>query len=287
LCLPKEIGFINRIVDKSGLRQIVADCYKVLSNEATAAVLDRIKSVGFHYATISGITIAASDIQVPVSKPELIKEAEDKALSIENQFRQGLIDEDERYNGVVEVWTDIADRLTDVLTQSMDRSSGLYMMSTSGAKGNISQIKQMAGMRGLMTNPSGRIIDFPIKSSLREGLSVLEYFISTHGARKGLADTALRTSGSGYLTRRLIDVAQDVITRENDCGTIEGSWIADAPENSLLPPLSRRIIGRLAAAPVVDPKTEDTIVERNQEIDEKKAAQITAAGITKGFVARR
>ena len=166
----------------------------------------------------------------------------------------------------------------------MDRSSGLYMMSTSGAKGNISQIKQMAGMRGLMTNPSGRIIDFPIKSSLREGLSVLEYFISTHGARKGLADTALRTSGSGYLTRRLIDVAQDVITREDDCGTIEGIWMAESPEKSLLPPLAKRIIGRLAASQVVHPKTGKTIVDRNEEIDEKKAAQIAAAGITKVFV---
>jgi DNA-directed RNA polymerase subunit beta' len=282
--LPKELGYINRIVDKSGLKQIVADCYKLLSNQGTADVLDDIKRLGFHYATTSGITIAANDIEVPASKPALIKEAETKALAIENQFRQGLIDEDERYNGVVEVWTEIADRLTDVLTQSMDRSSGLYMMSTSGAKGNISQIKQMAGMRGLMTNPSGRIIDFPIKSSLREGLSVLEYFISTHGARKGLADTALRTSGSGYLTRRLIDVAQDVITREEDCETTEGLWMTEAPEKSLLPPLYKRIIGRLAAVKIVHPETGEMIVDRNEEIDEEKAAEITAAGITKVFI---
>jgi DNA-directed RNA polymerase subunit beta' len=158
------------------------------------------------------------------------------------------------------------------------------MMSTSGAKGNISQIKQMAGMRGLMTNPSGRIIDFPIKSSLREGLSVLEYFISTHGARKGLADTALRTSGSGYLTRRLIDVAQDVITREDDCETVDGIWIAETPEKSLLPPMSKRIVGRMAAVKIANPKTGETIVERNEEIDEKKAALITSCGINKVFV---
>ncbi len=282
--LPKEIGFVNRIVDKSGLKQIVADCYKVLPNEGTAAVLDKIKQLGFHYATSSGITIAANDIEVPAAKPDLIKEAEKKALTIENQFRQGLIDEDERYTGVVEVWTEIADRLTDVLQQSMDRYGGIYMMSTSGAKGNISQIKQMAGMRGLMTNPSGRIIDFPIKSSLREGLSVLEYFISTHGARKGLADTALRTSGSGYLTRRLIDVAQDVITREDDCRTQEGIWLADSPEKSLLPPLSKRIVGRLAAAKIIDPKTGETLVERDEEIDESKAAKINAAGISKVYI---
>ncbi len=282
--LPKEIGFVNKVVDKSGLKQIVSDCYKVLSNEDTADVLDSIKKLGFHYATTSGITIAASDIEVPAAKPALIKEAEVKALAIANQFRQGLIDEDERYNGVVEVWTEVADRLTDVLTQSMDRTSGMYMMSTSGAKGNISQIKQMAGMRGLMTNPSGRIIDFPIKSSLREGLSVLEYFISTHGARKGLADTALRTSSSGYLTRRLIDVAQDLITREDDCKTEEGIWISESPENSLLPPLPKRILGRLAAAKVVDPKTGETIVERNEEIDEKKSSEISARGVTKVYV---
>jgi DNA-directed RNA polymerase subunit beta' len=282
--LPPQLPFINKAVDKSGLRQIVADCYKVLTNEGTAAVLDSIKKLGFHYATTSGITIAANDIEVPAAKPALIKEAEGKAAVIENQFHKGLITEDERYSGIVEVWTEIADRLTDVLTQSMDRTGGIYMMSTSGAKGNISQIKQMAGMRGLMTNPSGRIIDFPIKSSLREGLSVLEYFISTHGARKGLADTALRTSGSGYLTRRLIDVAQDVITRENDCGTNEGIWLEDTPEKNLLPPLAKRIIGRMAADNVTNPKTGDIIVERNQEIDERKAVQIINAEVKKVFV---
>ena len=281
--LPKEIGYVNKIVDKSGLKQIVSDCYKALTNEETANVLDNIKKLGFHYATTSGITIAASDIEVPSKKPELIKEAETKALAVENQFHKGLITEDERYTAIVEIWTEIADRLTDVLTQSMDRYGGIYMMSTSGAKGNISQIKQMAGMRGLMTNPSGRIIDFPIKSSLREGLSVLEYFISTHGARKGLADTALRTSGSGYLTRRLIDVAQDVITREMDCKTESGIWIGDSQEKNL-PPLAKRISGRMAANKVVDPKTGQTIVDRNQEIDENIAAKIVTAGVIRVFV---
>jgi DNA-directed RNA polymerase subunit beta' len=282
--LPRELGYVNKIVDKSSLKQIVADCYKILTNENTANVLDNIKKIGFHYATTSGITIAANDIEVPKAKTALIKEAEGKAAEIENQFKKGLITQDERYSGVVEVWTEIADRLTDALTQSMDRTGGIYMMSTSGAKGNISQIKQMAGMRGLMTNPSGRIIDFPIKSSLREGLSVLEYFISTHGARKGLADTALRTSSSGYLTRRLIDVAQDVITREDDCGTFDGIWIAESPEKSLLPPLAKRIIGRMAADKIVQPETGAVIVERNHEIDEKKAAEIVSAKIPKVYV---
>jgi len=282
--LPPELGFYNKIVDKSGLKQLATDCYKLLSHEDTAAMLDKLKELGFHYATTSGITIAMNDIEVPPSKPKLLEEAEERAAIIESQYHRGLITEDERYNGVIAVWTETTDRLTDILTQSLDRQGGIYMMATSGAKGNISQIKQMAGMRGLMTNPSGKIIDFPIKSSLREGHSVLEYFISTHGARKGLADTALRTSGSGYLTRRLIDIAQDVITRQEDCGTTEGIWISEPQVKGLLPSLDRRIVGRLAASEVVDPNTGETIVDRNEEIDEQKASEIISAGFTKVYV---
>jgi len=282
--LPPELGFYNKIVDKSGLKQLVTDCYKLLSHEDTAAMLDKLKELGFHYATTSGITIAMNDIEVPPSKPKLLEEAEERAAIIESQYHRGLITEGERYNGVIAVWTETTDRLTDILTQSLDRHGGIYMMATSGAKGNISQIKQMASMRGLMTNPSGKIIDFPIKSSLREGHSVLEYFISTHGARKGLADTALRTSGSGYLTRRLIDIAQDVITRQEDCGTTEGIWISEPQEKGLLPSLDRRIVGRLAASEVVDPNTGETIVDRNEEIDEQKASEIISAGLTKVYV---
>jgi len=282
--LPPELDFYNKVVDKSGLKQLATDCYKLLSHEDTAAMLDKLKELGFHYATTSGITIAMNDIEVPPSKSKLLEEAEERAAIIESQYHRGLITEDERYNGVVEVWTETTDRLTDILTQSLDRQGGIYMMATSGAKGNISQIKQMAGMRGLMTNPAGKIIDFPIKSSLREGLSVLEYFISTHGARKGLADTALRTSGSGYLTRRLIDVAQDVITRQEDCGTTEGMWISEPEEKGLLPSLDRRIVGRLAASEVVDPNTGETIVDRNEEIDEQKASEIIAAGLTEVYI---
>ena len=170
-----------------------------------------IKTLGFKYATRSGTTIAVNDIEVPPSKPKILQEAEERIYILENQYHKGLITEDERYTSVVAVWMETTEKITDVISKSLDRYGGIYMMATSGAKGNITQIRQMAGMRGLMTDPSGRIIDFPIKSSLREGHSVLEYFISTHGARKGLADTALRTSDSGYLTRRLIDAAQDVI----------------------------------------------------------------------------
>jgi len=282
--LPPGLGFYNKTIDKTALKQMVTDCYKLLSNEDMAAVLDSIKQLGFRYATQSGVTIAKNDIEVPQSKSKLLEEAEERIAIIESQYRRGLITEDEKYNSAVGVWMEATDRITDTIRDTLDRYGSIYMMSTSGAKGNISQIAQMAGMRGLMTDPSGRIIEFPIKSSLREGLTVLEYFISTHGARKGLADTALRTSDSGYLTRRLVDVAQDVITLEEDCGTTDGVWISEPQEKELLPPFAERIIGRLAASKVVNPATGETIVDRNEEIDEQKAGEIIAAGITKVYV---
>ena len=278
--LPQELGFYNKAIDKSSQKQIITDCYKRLSDQEMAAVLDGLKQLGFNYATKSGITIAMSDIKVPQDKAKLLEGAEEKTAIIENQYSRGLITEDERYNGIVEVWMETTDRLTEAISSNLDSYGNIYMMATSGAKGNITQIRQMAGMRGLMTNPAGKIIDFPIKSSLREGLTVLEYFISTHGARKGLADTALRTSGSGYLTRRLIDVTQDVIVLEEDCGTIEGIWVAEPREKWLLPSLANRITGRLAASKLVNPKTGKTIIDRNKEIDEPKAKKIIDAGIT-------
>jgi len=282
--LPPGLDFYNKAIDKSSLKQIVTDCYKLLSNEDMAAVLDNLKQLGFHYATKSGTTIAMSDIKVPQSKPKLLEEAEERAAIIETQYHRGLITEDERYNGVIEAWLETTDRITDTISETLDRYGSIYMMTTSGAKGNISQIRQMAGMRGLMTDPSGKIIEFPIKSSLREGLSALEYFISTHGARKGLADTALRTSNSGYLTRRLIDVAQDVIILQEDCGTTDGIWLSEPQEKELLPSLVERMTSRLAASKLVDPRTGEIIVDRNEEIDEQKAGEIIAAGITKVHV---
>lgn len=282
--LPPELGFLNKVIDKPSLKQIVTDCYKLLSHKDTAAILDNLKQLGFHYATKSGTTIAMNDIEVPQNKAKLLEEAGERIAIIESQFNRGLITEDERYSSVVAVWMETTDKITDTISQTLDRYGGIYMMATSGAKGNISQIRQMAGMRGLMTDPSGKIIDFPIKSSLREGLSVLEYFISTHGARKGLADTALRTSSSGYLTRRLIDVAQDVITFHHDCGTTDGIGISEPQERGLLPSLAERIVGRLAAAKVVNPQTGKTIVDRNDEIDEEKAKEIITAGVTKVYV---
>jgi len=282
--LPPELGFYNKAIDKSGLKQIVTKCCRVLSDEDTAKVLDNFKQLGFHYATKSGISIAMNDIEVPQSKTKLLEEAEERIAIIDNQYHRGLITEDERYNSIVGAWMETTDRITNTISETLDRFGGIYMMATSGAKGNISQITQMAGMRGLMTDPSGKIIEFPIKSSLREGHSVLEYFISTHGARKGLADTALRTSDSGYLTRRLIDVAQDVITREEDCKTTDGIWISEAKEKGLLPSLSERIIGRLAASQVVNPDTGEVIADRDEEINEQKANEIIAAGISRVHV---
>tara|TARA_B100000315_G_scaffold206076_1_gene200255 strand:- start:2410 stop:6384 length:3975 start_codon:yes stop_codon:yes gene_type:complete len=283
--LPSELGFYNKAMDKSSLKQVIIDCYKLLANnEDKAVVLDGLKELGFRYATKSGLTIAMSDVEVPAAKQKLLEEAEERTTIIGSQFQRGLITEDERYNGVIEVWTDTTDRITTAISESLDKDGSIYMMATSGAKGNISQIRQLAGMRGLMTNPAGKIIDFPIKSSLREGLSAMEYFISTHGARKGLADTALRTSGSGYLTRRLIDVTQEVIILAEDCGTIEGIWLSEPQEKGLLPSLAARITGRLAASELVNPSTGETIIFRNEEIDEEKASKIMAAGLTRVHV---
>jgi DNA-directed RNA polymerase subunit beta' len=282
--LPPELGYYNRVIDKSILKHIVTDCTKLLDAPDMAPVLDSLKQLGFRYATKSGTTIAMSDIEVPASKQMLIENAEAEIITIENQYHNGLITDDERYNGVVGIWTDTIDNITDAISDNLDRDGSIYMMATSGAKGNISQITQMAGIKGLVTNPSGRIIDLPIKSSFREGLSVLEYFISTHGARKGLADTALRTSESGYLTRRLIDAAHDVIALEEDCGTMNGIWISEPKEGELLPSLTERIIGRAAASDVANPETGEIIVSRDEEIDEEKANDIIKAGITEVYV---
>jgi DNA-directed RNA polymerase subunit beta' len=282
--LPPELRFMNRVVDKGAIKQIVTDGYRLLTHEQTAVLLDDIKRLGFRYATKSGITVAMNDIEIPQSKPKLLEEAEERINILTNQYQRGLITEDERYDAAVGVWMETTDRITEDISQTLDRYGGIYMMATSGAKGNISQIRQMAGMRGLMTDPSGKIIDFPIKSSLREGLSVVEYFISTHGARKGLADTALRTSDSGYLTRRLIDVAQDVIIFEEDCGIGDGIWVAEPQKGELLPSLAERAIGRLTASKIVNPQTGETILEQNEELDQEKLDEILALGITRVHV---
>ncbi|MCX6000172.1 MAG: DNA-directed RNA polymerase subunit beta', partial [Chloroflexi bacterium] len=281
--LPKEIGFINDVVDKSSLKRIITRCIRVLAPEEAAAVADNVKNLGFRYATQSGITISVSDLKVPESKAQSLKEAEALVAQIQDQYHHGLITDDERYSSTVNVWTDTTEKITEGVSQSLDRYGGVYMMATSGAKGNISQIRQMAGMRGLMTDPSGKIIEFPITSSFHEGLSVLEYFISTHGARKGLADTALRTSDAGYLTRRLVDIVQDCIIIDDDCGTTAGISITESKE-AFLPSVYDRIVWRVAAAKVADPSDGNVIVERNEVIDEEKARRIVSAGVTQVLV---
>jgi DNA-directed RNA polymerase subunit beta' len=277
--LPRQLRYYNKTMDKDSLRSLVSHSISLLGNETTAAVLDNLKELGFYYATKSGISISMNDIEEPPTRPSLLREAEKQSSLFASQFSRGLITEDERYENTVRVWMEATDKISHALSQSLDPYGGIYMMATSGARGNLSQIRQMAGIRGLMTDPSGRIIDFPIKSSFRDGLSAMEYFISTHGARKGLADTALRTSDSGYLTRRLVDISQDVIVTEVDCGTTEGVWVSRVAEDSTLPPFSERIIGYFAASKIIDPHTGEVIADRNEEINEQKVKRIIDSGI--------
>ena len=282
--LPPEIEFKNQLMDKAALKDFTAECSRKLGNKETAAVLDKIKTLGFHYATTSGITIAINDIQVSPKKEGVISKANRQVAQYEDQFMQGLVTEEERYTRTVETWTQASDEMEEIVRADLANYGGVALMAVSGAKGNIAQIKQMAGMRGLMSDPKGRIIDLPIKSSFREGLTALEYFISTHGARKGLADTALRTADSGYLTRRLIDVSQEVIVLEEDCETIEGMWLKSRPDDPLVSPLEESILGRIAAAPIVHSATGDVLVDRNDEIDEERSQAIMDAGISEVYV---
>jgi DNA-directed RNA polymerase subunit beta' len=277
--LPERIGFQNILMDRNALKDLTANLYRTLTNEETAEVLDGVKDLGFHYATTSGITIAINDIQVSPKKPQVLEETTELVNGFEEQFLSGLISEEERYEKTVAAWTKASDRTTEFVEEDLPNFGGIAVMAVSGAKGNISQIKQMAGMRGLMSNPKGRIIDLPIKSSFREGLTALEYFISTHGARKGLADTALRTADSGYLTRRLIDIAQEVIILKEDCGNLDCFWVVPRPEDETGKTLPERVNGRLAAAPVAHPETGEIMVERNQMIDMEIGQAMVDAGI--------
>ncbi|MCY0900038.1 MAG: DNA-directed RNA polymerase subunit beta' [Firmicutes bacterium] len=283
--LPKELRFIDKVVDRKILGALVADLFRLFGNQTTAEVLDRIKALGFSYATKAGITISVSDINIPEQKKAILAEAEEEVSQVARQYRRGLITADERYERVIEIWTRAKEKVTQALMDNMDPTNSVYMMATSGARGNVQQISQLAGMRGLMADPSGRIIELPIRANFREGLTVLEYFTSTHGARKGLADTALRTADSGYLTRRLVDVAQDVIVREVDCGTTDGAVVREIRDGSqVIESFEERLIGRVAAEPVYHPETGELIIDTNQMIDEDIARQIVDAGITEATV---
>ncbi|CDQ21646.1 DNA-directed RNA polymerase subunit beta' [Halobacillus karajensis] len=265
---------------KGILGDIIAEIFKRFSISETSKMLDRMKDLGFAYSTKAGITVGVSDVVVLPEKQEILDESQKKVDKVLKQFRRGLITEEERYDRVIDVWSAAKDDIQNRLMKSLNPRNPIFMMSDSGARGNASNFTQLAGMRGLMANPAGRIIELPIKSSFREGLTVLEYFISTHGARKGLADTALKTADSGYLTRRLVDVAQDVIVREDDCGTDRGLPVSALKEGSeVVEPLIDRLIGRTAFQRVKHPETNVVLAERNEVISEDRARQIVEAGI--------
>ncbi|MGA7669654.1 MAG: DNA-directed RNA polymerase subunit beta' [Nitrolancea sp.] len=281
--VPSELGYWNETMDRKALRRLIAACYRELGPDATAEMADRLKNVGFAYATRGGLSIALSDVQIPGKKSEIIDAADQRVGEVERQYRRGLITDSERYREVISIWNEARDDLSDAVESELGSDNSLFMMSTSGAKGNINQISQMAGMRGLMLDPRGTIIELPIRSNFREGLSVLEYFISTHGARKGLADTALRTADSGYLTRRLVDVSQDVIISMPDCGTEAGMWVApnDMPDRDSF---EARVMGRTAAAPIIDPETGEVLIDRNVEITEDIVGKVLELNIPRIFI---
>jgi DNA-directed RNA polymerase subunit beta' len=274
--LPRQLVYKNLVMDKGKLRDVIGDCYAELGPAKTALVADDIKRLGFHYATKSGTTIAIDDVTIPLRKYEIIDEVQREVDKLERQYTRGLITSQEQYRERVKLWQEAREKVTKAVTDGLDKFGSIYMMATSGAaKGQFTQISQLAGMRGLMANPHGQIIELPIKTNFREGLTVLDYFISTHGARKGLADTALRTAESGYLTRRLIDVGQDVIVYMEDCGTTRGMWFSESDGNA--ESLRKRIVGRWTAEEVVHPETGEVVVGENEEINESNAGAVIEA----------
>jgi len=282
--LPPEVQFINRKLDKGGLKDLIAEIYEVGGEEITTAVADRIKDVGFTYATRSGYTIAVSDIAIPPEKAEIINQALAEAEAVLRDFRRGLLTEQEQNEQIINIWQRTTNLVADAVKKHLDPHGNLATMAVSGAtKGGMGPIAQLAGMRGLMADPAGRIIPLPIRSNFREGLTALEYFISTHGARKGLADTALRTADAGYLTRRLVDVAQDVIINEEDCATMEGVLVQKS-DDVAGQSLGTRLFGRLISQRVVDPDTGEVLAERDQIFDRELVRKITATRVTEVWV---
>ncbi len=293
--IPQDLGFVDRtnpeemfnlevdfLITKKSLGKIIDKCYLKHGPTKTSIMLDNIKATGYHYSSIGAVTVAASDMIVPQKKYELLEEADRMVEKIEKMYKRGLISEDERYEKVIDKWTKTTEEVADTLMASLDKFNPIFMMADSGARGSKSQIKQLAGMRGLMANPSGKIIELPIRASFREGLDVLEYFISTHGARKGNADTALKTADSGYLTRRLVDVSQDVIVRQEDCGSTEGIFVAEIKEgNEVIESLEERLTGRYTAEDVLDPKSGEVLAVKDTYMDPILAEKITKADVKK------
>jgi DNA-directed RNA polymerase subunit beta' len=283
--LPRELRFINQEMNKRELTRLVSQCYYLQGNSEAVKLLDALKDLGFRYATLAGISIGVDDLHIPASKGEIIGEATREVVRVEKEYQDGLITKGERYNKIIDIWTHVTERVSDEMFKEFEKQeqgefNPVFMMADSGARGSRQQIRQLAGMRGLMAKPSGEIIETPITANFREGLTVLQYFISTHGARKGLADTALKTADSGYLTRRLVDVAQDMIVTELDCGTPNGIWVTPLIEGGeIIQPLRDRILGRVPLEDVTDPFTGEVMARANEEIVELLASKLENAGI--------
>ncbi|MEG1993468.1 MAG: DNA-directed RNA polymerase subunit beta', partial [Oscillospiraceae bacterium] len=293
--IPQDLGYVNRtdsetqfdleigfLVRKKELGKLIDRCIRVHGTTVAAEVLDKIKEQGFKFSTKAAVTVAVCDAIVPKEKKEYIEEAETKVAQIKRQYERGLISDEVRYERVIKTWNDATDKVKVKLAENFGSNNPIFMMADSGARGSMEQIRQLAGMRGLIANTSGRAIEIPIRSNYREGLNILEYFNSSRGARKGLADTALRTADSGYLTRRLVDVAQDVIIREDDCGTHEGIVVYDIMDgNRVIEPMTERLVGRYLSDDMIHPQTGELICSRDKMMDEKDAQRIADAGFTK------
>jgi DNA-directed RNA polymerase subunit beta' len=295
--VPSEIPFskVNRLMNKKTLTELISESYLKAGREKTVEFLDRLKEMGFKYSTKAGISISIGDMRIPGTKEKIVEEGRKEVMKVEKQYRNGLITNGERYNKIIDIWAHVNEQVSDEMFKDLESEdkrimegnaekgtdfNSIYIMADSGARGSSQQIRQLAGMRGLMAKPSGEIIETPITANFREGLTVLQYFISTHGARKGLADTALKTANSGYLTRRLVDVAQDIIIREEDCGTIRGIEVEALIESGeIIQPLSERLLGRMALEDIVDPFTEDVMVKASEEINETAVEKIENSGI--------
>src|SRR2546429_3634439 len=283
---PRQLGFFNKPAGKKQLSDIIWRCYQIAGPAETVATLDKLKELGFTEATKAGISIGISDMIIPKEKQTELENAYKQIRQVEQQYRRGIITDGERYNKVIDIWTHAGDEISSVMFRTLEHNEGrkelnpVYLMVDSGARGNRQQIRQLAGMRGLMAKPSGEIIETPITANFREGLTELQYFISTHGARKGLADTALKTANSGYLTRRLVDVAQDSIIQEEDCGTLDGIEMSPLVEGGeVIEGIGDRVLGRVALEDIRDPFSNRVIVQANEEIDEDKVAEIEDAGL--------
>ena len=265
---------------KKSMGTIIERVIRIHGLTESAEVIDYIKALGFKYSTLAGITFSMDDVKVPEAKEGLLKEADEKVEQIRKQYVRGLITDNERYNAVINIWEETTNRVSNAMEENFDELNPIYMMVKSGARGNMNQLRQIAGMRGLMASTTGKAVEIPIKSSFAEGLDALEYFISAHGARKGLSDTALRTADSGYLTRRLVDVSQDIIVREYDCGTDEGIMIYDIKDgNQIIEKMEERLVGRYPLENVYNPETKELIVDTDTMITEKIAEKIIASGI--------